>query len=199
MLSRVATTGRVPLSDPAPTVTFMRRVVFDTNAIDPVADTPGAYETLKAAVQTGTLDVMYTHVTIDELVAIPDPSRRARLVLVMTSLGRIVPTGQMVVGFSRLNFCRVGGEEDGEVMDALRSGSIDHTRDALIASTARFERCALVTNERRLANRSRARGIEVLTTADLLTEFSPPQSLPAQRAETLPVTPDPSPPTEASA
>lgn len=185
------------MSDPARTVDFMRRVVFDSNAIDPVADTQGAYETLEAAVRAGDLDVMYTHVTIDELVAIPDLDRRATLVLLMAALGRLVPTGQMVVDFSRVNFCRVGAEEDEDVVEALRSGSIDHTRDALIASTARFECCALVTNERRLANRSRERGIEVLTTVDLLAEFGLPSAVPGQRGEIELAGPDPSRPTPA--
>lgn len=174
------------LSDRTRTVAPMRRVVFDSNAIDPVADTPGAYETLEAAVKAGTLDVMYTHVTIDELVAIPDLDRRGWLVLLMVSLGRVVPTGDTVADFSRVNFCRVGADEDEEIVEALRSGSIDHTRDALIASTARFERCALVTNERRLANRSRERGIEVLTTADLLGEFGFRAPVPAPRAPVAP-------------
>lgn len=157
-------------------------MVFDSNAIDPIAVTPGAYEALEAAVEAGDLDVMYTHVTIDELVAVPDLDRRALLVLLMVALGRVVPTGQMVADFSRANFCRLGAEEDEEIVEALRSGNIDHTRDALIASTALFERCALVTNERRLANRSRERGIEVLTTADLLAEFGVPRPVPGPRA-----------------
>ncbi|MGW9137368.1 hypothetical protein, partial [Streptomyces sp. NPDC055681] len=105
------------------------------------------------------------------LVAIPDLERRAWLVLLMASLGRVVPTGDAAVDFSRVNFCRVGADADDDVVEALRSGNIDHTRDALIAATARFEACPLVTNERRLANRSRERGIEVLTTHQLLAEF----------------------------
>ncbi|MFJ3277117.1 hypothetical protein [Streptomyces halstedii] len=149
----------------------MRRVVFDSNAIDPVADTPGAYEVLEKAVETGRLEILYTHVTVDELVAIPDLERRAWLVLLMASLGRVVPTGDTAVDFSRANFCRVGADEDEDVIEALRSGNIDHTRDALIAATARFEACPLVTNERRLANRSRERGLEVLTTRQFLAEF----------------------------
>lgn len=149
----------------------MRRVVFDSNAVDPLADRTGAFEVVEAAVQRGALEVLYTHVTIDELVEIPDLDRRATLVLLLAAVGRLVPTGTAAVGFSRANFCRVGAEEDEDVMTALRSGNIEHTRDALIASTAIYENCALVTNEHRLTNRSRERGIEVLSSNDLFKEL----------------------------
>jgi len=149
----------------------MRRVVFDSNAVDPLADRSGAFEAVQAAVQSGALEVLYTHVTIDELVEIPDVDRRATLVLLLTAVGRLVPTGTAAVDFSRVNFCRLGAEEDEDVMEALRSGNIDHTRDALIAATAIFEGCALVTNERRLTNRSRERGIEVLSSNELFAEL----------------------------
>ncbi|WP_282790949.1 hypothetical protein [Streptomyces sp. CC224B] len=152
----------------------MRRVVFDSNAIDPLAVTEGAFETLREATASGSLEVLYTHITIDELTAIPDQERRSLLVLLMVGLGRLVPTGTAAVGFSRLNFCRAGSDADGDLLEALRSGNINHTRDALIASTARYEKCALVTNERRLTARSREWGIEVLTTQELLTEFGAP-------------------------
>ncbi|MDH6610349.1 rRNA-processing protein FCF1 [Streptomyces sp. SAI-208] len=149
----------------------MRRVVFDSNAVDPLADRAGAYEVIEEAVQAGTLEILYTHVNIDELVEIPNVDRRATLVLLLAAVGRVVPTGTAAVDFSRVNFCRVGADEDEDVMTALRSGNIDHTRDALIASTAIFEKCALVTNEKRLTNRSRERGIEVLSSRDLFAEL----------------------------
>ncbi|WP_309029320.1 PIN domain-containing protein [Streptomyces alfalfae] len=149
----------------------MRRVVFDSNAIDPLAVTEGAFEALKEATTSGSLEVLYTHITIDELTAIPDQGRRSLLVLLMADLGRLVPTGTAAADFSRLNFCRVGSDADSDLLEALRSGNINHTRDALIAATARYERAALVTNERRLAARSREWGIEVLTTQELLAEF----------------------------
>ncbi|WP_063794054.1 hypothetical protein [Streptomyces graminilatus] len=148
-----------------------------------MADVPGAYEVLESAVQAGTLKLLYTHVNIDELAEVPDLDRRSTLLLLLVSLSELVPTGATALDYSRLNFCRVSDESDD--FEIMRSQSIKHTRDALIASTARFEQCALVTNEHRLAKRSRERGIEVLTSADLLAEFG----------FTLPVVPKPSAPT----
>lgn len=149
----------------------MRRAVVDSNAIDPIADISGAYETVRAAVDDGRLELLYTHVNIDELAATPDLDRRAWLLLLLVDLGRLVPTGAMALDYSRLNFCRLLDEPDAEVMEAMRSGSITHTRDALIAATARYEATSLITNEKRLTARARDQNIEVLTTRDLLAEL----------------------------
>ena len=147
----------------------MRRVVLDSNAVDPIADLPGAYEVVRAAVDAGQIEILYTHINIDELAAIPDLERRSRLLLLLADLGRLIPTGAFVLDFSRLDFARLGEDTDGT--EAFRSGNVDHTRDALIAVTAEVERCALITNERRLTGRARERGIEVLTTTELLAEL----------------------------
>jgi predicted nucleic acid-binding protein len=151
--------------------TVSRRAVVDSNAIDPIADNSGAYEAVRSAIDAGKLELLYTHVNIDELTAIPDGDRRAWLVLILVDIGRLVPTGTMALSFSRLNFCRVGNESDSDFWEALRSGNVVHTRDALIASTARFEGASLVTNEKRLAARARDWNIEVLSTHELLAEL----------------------------
>jgi predicted nucleic acid-binding protein len=88
------------------------------------------------------------------------------------------------VDYSRVSFCRVSDESDD--FELMRSKSIRHTRDALIASTARFERCTLVTNEHRLAKRSRERGIDVVTSAELLAEFGFAVPLPRPPSATVP-------------
>ncbi|WP_196054660.1 PIN domain-containing protein [Nocardia aurantiaca] len=147
----------------------MRRVVVDANAMDPIVDLPGAYEVIRNSVDQGRLEVLFTHVTIDELAATPDEERRRLLLLLVVELGHLIPTGASVLGFSRVNFARL--TSDAEALEAFRSGNIDHTRDALVAATAQFEQCALVTSDKRLRNRARARGIEVITPDKLLTEL----------------------------
>ncbi len=145
----------------------MRRVVLDSNAVDPLIDIPGAYEAVRAAIDAGRLEVLYTHVTTDELADTRDPDRRRRLLLAVQGLGRLVPTGAFIVGISRLSFAHPS--DDVEAVETLRSNNVAHSPDALIAITAAHEGCALATNEtRRLPARARQRGIEVLTSADLL-------------------------------
>jgi predicted nucleic acid-binding protein len=146
--------------------------MFDSNAIDPIAETAGAFEAIRAATETGRLEVLYTHVTIDELVAIPDLDRRQQLTLLMVALGQLVPTGATVLDFSRLDFCRLGADDEQEMLEELRSQSVRHSRDALIGITARTEGCALVTNDERLAKRAADIGVETLTTQALLDELA---------------------------
>jgi rRNA-processing protein FCF1 len=148
----------------------MRRVLLDSNALDPVLNAFGAYEALEDAVNSEQLEVFYTHATIDEIAATPDLERRQWLLNLLVFLGRPIYTSGAVVDVSRLNFCRVMADND-ETFEPLRSGSIKHSRDALIAHTALNESCALVTNEKRLAARARDQGVEVLTTAELLAEL----------------------------
>ncbi len=147
----------------------MRRVVVDANAIDPIVNRPGAHEVMRSAVDQGQLEVLFTHITIEELAATPDEDRRSRLLLLLVDLGRLIPTGALVLGFSRLGFARLGS--DREAVEAFRSGNIAHTRDALVAVTAQHEHCALVTYDQRLTNRARERGVEVITPEELLAEL----------------------------
>jgi len=144
-------------------------LLLDSNAIDPFVDVPGAYEAAEKAITDGTHELVFTHVNIDELAEVPTVDRRQRLLLAMVGLGRLVPTGAAVFGHSRLNWSRL--VDDADVFEAVQSGNIDHTRDALLAATAVFERCPLVTNDKKLRKRATGRGVQVITTAELLAEF----------------------------
>ncbi len=154
----------------------MRRAVVDSNAMDPLMDLPGAYEAVRAAVDTGELKILFTHVTVEELAAIPDYERRCRLLIFLIAVGRMVPTGAFILGASRLDFGRLC--DDTESIGVLTGQSAIHVRDALIGATALVDGCVLVTYDSRLTARARELDIEVLTTAELLTElgFQPIQS-----------------------
>lgn len=145
----------------------MRQVVFDSNAVDPFADVPGAFDTAREAVETGQLDIRFTHVTIDELAEVPDLERRQRLLNLLVAVGRYTDTGIFIVGVSRLDFGRLG-EPSGE---ALASANVRHARDTLIASTSLMDGHALVTHDKRLGGRARKADVEVITTLELLAEF----------------------------
>lgn len=150
----------------------MRTVVIDSNMVDYVLGLPGRYEAFLSAIEQGRLELLFTHVTLDEIAATPDEGRRGLLLVNLVSLGRIVPTGAAVMDFSRLDYCRFTDEDDFGALEAFRSGNIKHTRDALIASTARYEKCALVTFDERLTKRAREHGLEVLTPEQLLDEVT---------------------------
>jgi predicted nucleic acid-binding protein len=148
----------------------MRHVLLDSNALDPLLTKSGAFEALDQAVSSASLEVLYTHITVDEIAATPDLKTRQWLLDLLVFLGRPILTSGAVANFSRPNFCRAMAADD-DTFEPLRSGNIKHSRDALIAHTALNEGCALITNEKRLAARARDQGVEVLTTAELLAEL----------------------------
>lgn len=148
----------------------MRRVLLDSNALDPLLTAFGAFEALDQAVGSATLEIFFTHITVDEIAATPDLETRRWLLNLLVFLGRPIPTSGAVANVSRANFCRAMASDD-DTFEPLRSGNIKHSRDALIAHTALKEGCVLITNEKRLAARARELNVEVLTTAELLAEF----------------------------
>jgi predicted nucleic acid-binding protein len=144
----------------------MHRVLLDSNALDPVLNVFGAYEALEHAVNSASLEVFFTHVTVDEIAATPNLEKRQCLLNLLVFLGRPIYTSVVVCDVSRLNFCRLS--DDDEAFEPLRSGNAKHSRDAVIAHTAMTEKLNLVTNEKRLAARARDQGVGVLTTVELL-------------------------------
>ena len=148
----------------------MRRILLDSNALDPLLTQSGAYEALDQAVSSAKLEVLFTHITVDEIAATPDLEKRQWLLNLLVFLGRPILTSGAVFDFSRFDFCRWMADDD-DTFEPLRSENIKHSRDALIAHTALNEGCALITNEKRLAARARQQGVEVVTTAELLAEF----------------------------
>jgi predicted nucleic acid-binding protein len=143
---------------------------LDANAVDGIADDVDRFEAVRQAVTGGRLELLWTHVTIDELAAIPDSSRRARLLTIAASMAKLVPTGAFVTEFSRVDFARLF--DDVETFEAFRLGNVKHTRDALVAATAAYEGAAVVTDDVGLRNRATARGLRVLSSAELVAEVS---------------------------
>lgn len=139
------------------------RAVIDTNAVDAFAAPPARYEAMVAAVAGGRLDLLWTHINIDELAATPDEDRRAKLLCIAASLCRFVLTGTMVWDYSRWDFARWAGDAPTALEAVSPSGNLTHTRDGIIAATAEFEQADIVTNDARLTARATAYGIQVWT------------------------------------
>jgi len=85
----------------------MRRVLLDSNALDPLLTKFGAFEALDQAVSSASLEVLYTHITVDEIAATPNLETRQWLLNLLVFLGRPILTSGAVADFSRANFCRV--------------------------------------------------------------------------------------------
>jgi len=141
------------------------RAVLDTNAVDAFVEAE-AFDYLVAQRDRGSIDFMFTHIAIEELLAIADLGRRTLLTLHLVSYARLVPTGIFVLDYSRLGMARLGYGD--EPFEAWRAEGMNNTRDGLVVSTARFEHCPVVTNDKRFRGRANRNGVEAITPAEAL-------------------------------
>ncbi len=118
------------------------RAMIDTMVFDRLVDDPEAFEAIAQAVRERRLALFTTPVQEAQLAAVADPRRRKQL---RTVPREVLPT------------------RDDAVADGRR-----HVADAMIADTA-LARCdLLVTEDRRLTERSLAQGLEVWNVERLL-------------------------------
>ena len=78
----------------------MRRAVVASDAMDPLIDLArGLRKRLRRAGDGGDLKILFTHVTVEELAAIPDYERPiVALLIFLIDLGQLVPTGAIILG-----------------------------------------------------------------------------------------------------
>lgn len=103
----------------------MRHVLLDSNALDPLLTHFGAFKALDPAASSAKLEVLFTHITIDEIAATPELEKRQWLLNLLVFLGRPIPTSGAALDLSRLTFCRVMADDD-DTFEPLRSGNIKH-------------------------------------------------------------------------
>jgi hypothetical protein len=119
-------------------------------------------ELVTTACGAGKIELLQTHLQRDELMR--DETRRTRT-LVLPCV--FVPTYGVVFGTSRPGLAQFG---EAEKLDAIRSESGGHTNDALIAATAQHHGATLVTDDHRLTNRAKSKGITVWTSAEFIED-----------------------------
>ena len=88
------------MKPPSPRLSAM----IDSNAIDVIADDGSdSFATLKSSVDAGDLDLVWTHISVEELLRVADEDRRARLILTGIQLARLVPTSNLIADISRFD------------------------------------------------------------------------------------------------
>jgi hypothetical protein len=138
------------------------RYLIDSNIYDKIADDADALTLAEQLVGDGRLELLSTHVQLDELTKIKDDDRLGQLLRVPA---RTVPTFGFVFGVSRLGMARLSGEQP---LEDLRGENRDkYTHDGLIAATAQYEGATLVTEDVTIARRAQAQGIPVCDWATL--------------------------------
>lgn len=127
---------RCAASDPSPTVL---KLMLDTNVVDELMADNDLVELLRAAVGAGSIELLLTHVQIDEVLNM-GPAKRAKrehLVQLLASLpARRVPTYGFVLDLSRLDNAILATDRHAAALLELTGGNTRHNEDALIVLTA---------------------------------------------------------------
>jgi hypothetical protein len=149
----------------------VRTVVIDRCSVTPLLGTPGAYDAVRRAIDAGELDILYVPVTVREAEANPNAEERKAVLDALRDLGRPVLAAGHIIGTSRFGEGRLCSEDSAAAIKAMQVESNRHNRDALVAITALYEGCAVLTEDKPLSRRARRQGIEVLNCEELLTEI----------------------------
>ncbi len=121
----------------------MRRVMLDTMEYDKLVSAPESYHILLRLLSSGRIELLSTHIQRDQIVAMPDNDKKARL---QTILGqaRMIETRGIVYDVSRYDEARFGSDEDHNLIDGVKD-----VEDGLIAATASSDADTLVTDDER--------------------------------------------------
>lgn len=119
--------------------------MLDSNVYDEVIAVSGFADRLRAAIETGHIDIVTTPIQRDELGRIPDPAKRAATLDVP---GTVISTAGAVWGVSRFDQARYGKGDGDIVYTDIFKGNPRDIEDALIAITAASEADVLVTQEK---------------------------------------------------
>lgn len=153
---------------------MVTRVVMDNMIPDYIGLVPGAGEAIQRAVKAGELELLVTHVIIDQLASIPEPSHRAWMLNMAFKFGTYTPTrGAFLLGVSRLDSGYLGSEQDSEIIDVLRHDRTPEgfLRDAVLAMTARALQVPIATNDRKLTKSCEQVGIDALSPEELFDKI----------------------------
>ena len=138
---------------------MVARYMLDTNAIIRLSEAPDIVQLAAERVEFGSVEFLVTHVQVDELCRVDDSDAIAlRVVALLRVRARFVLTSIFVLGVSRLDLARLGGEEDSAAFERhVGAGTArdKHAEDATIATSARSEYAVLVTLNRKDLNRFR--------------------------------------------
>jgi rRNA-processing protein FCF1 len=135
------------------------RIMFDSNSFDKMR-TSGELGRIAASEK---FEYYITSVQIEEIGNMPDKKKEERKdnLLALCSLrAHLVPI-PAIVGYARSGLCLPVGDDD--VLSDLLTVTRSNTRDAMIGSAAKRERCTVVTDDVRYSKKLKQNGIPTMT------------------------------------
>jgi predicted nucleic acid-binding protein len=132
---------------------------IDSNIFDKIVDEPGAFALVTRLVGRGAIELLVTHVQIDQIAATPNEGWWKKLLRVVP-LCRVVPTHGSIYGISKYGKARYTSEPVGRDIAAIQRR--DKVKDALIGATAKWDGATLVTEDDDFAQDATGQGVAVL-------------------------------------
>jgi rRNA-processing protein FCF1 len=145
----------------------MTRVIsalIDGNVLNYLDEHPAALTDIQAALDSGTLRLVGTHILRDQLNKTKgkQPEKWARLTAVVDALQfDDVTTAGFVFDVSRFDQADLMSDDDAALYGTLTSSERNRAEDALLALTARRDRALLVTADKDLFRRATDQDIPV--------------------------------------
>ncbi|MCB9379714.1 MAG: bifunctional DNA primase/polymerase [Acidimicrobiaceae bacterium] len=162
------TPDRCAPEDPSPGI---RKLMLDTNVIDKLAADPELVDLLSLSAQRGEIQLLVTHLQIDEVLEIGDHARARReaLLQVLANLpAERVPTYGFLLDRSRLDHAALASDNHAALFRELTRSNPRHHEDVLILLTAAWLYADLVTENRKdLAKMAARIGVAVFDTQGL--------------------------------
>ena len=132
---------------------------------DKIVDEPSAFAPVKRLVRHGAIELLVTHVQMDQIEDTPHEGRRKRLLRLVPWV-RVVPTHGAIYGVSKFGMATYTSEAVERDIDAIARRN--RARDALIGVTARWDGVTLVTEDKDLARDAATLGAAVLNWSEFM-------------------------------
>lgn len=137
------------------------KIMLDTNIFDMLLKVD-----INSLVSNSEYEFCVTSIQIDELCRIPDEEKRSRVMQIISKLQAKLLYTPAVLGVARVGLCVV--TETNDVYGNLVKANASNANDATIGSTAKREKCIVVTEDKDFTKRLKAQDIDTISFKDFL-------------------------------
>jgi predicted nucleic acid-binding protein len=139
---------------PRPDMRFMLDTMIFTHIVSDAAFA----KVVRDAARTGSITLVTTHIQEDQIADMRDDEKREAISHIPRT---VVPTTGLAWDVSRLGMARFADEETSATIERIGRRHKGTVKDALIASSARDEADAIVTDDKTLRKRIQREGLDV--------------------------------------
>lgn len=146
-----------------------QRVLIDNNCIDTLGVFSDIYKHL-----TSQYEFCVSSIIVEELASIPDDKMEKRIktfIALSKAEVKFVLDAIKIYGVTRYDCCRYADEKTRKVYHEILNESGNNVKDAIIAATAAYENCILLTNDKELYKKMKEHGYAVMSFDELKAQY----------------------------